>query len=134
MSAQHSLHHTHLFASNVDASIRFYEKHFGGEVVLDMDLAGARNVFMRVGGGRLHFYDQSPKDTGRGPIHHLGIRTADIASVVESLAADGIALPKGIRDYGFWRYVMVPAPDGVLLEVFEVDMEQLPEELRAYFD
>ena len=32
---RNSLHHVHAFASDVDASVRFYTEVFGGEVILD---------------------------------------------------------------------------------------------------
>ncbi len=35
------------------------------EVILDMEVAGARNVFMRIGKGRIHLYDQSPRFSGK---------------------------------------------------------------------
>jgi catechol 2,3-dioxygenase-like lactoylglutathione lyase family enzyme len=63
-----SLHHTHLFASDVDRSIAFWRDHFGGVVLVDTVFAGARNVFMRIGEGRLHLYDQAPKHAmAQGP-------------------------------------------------------------------
>jgi hypothetical protein len=68
----------------------FYEDNFGGETVLDMDLAGARNVFMKVGTGRIHFYDQPPIFSGRGSIHHFGIQTDDMESVITTLKSDGV--------------------------------------------
>jgi len=33
----------------------------------------------------------------------------------------------------FWKYVMVPAPDDVLIELFQVDEEKLPPGLTDYF-
>jgi len=51
------IHHVHIFASDLNKSLQFYEGNFGGRVILDAEFAGARNVFMRVGNGRLHFYD-----------------------------------------------------------------------------
>ena len=128
-----SIHHTHLFASDIDASIAFYEKYFDGQVVLDMDLAGARNVGMKVGSGRIHFYDQGPKDAFRGPIHHIGIQTNDLQGLVERMKAGGVNFKKEISDFGFWKYVIAPAPDGVLLELFEVSQEQIPETHRHFF-
>lgn len=56
------IHHVHIFASNIEKSIRFYVDFFGGKVVLDEKLAGAHNVFIRIGSGRLHLYDQPPKN------------------------------------------------------------------------
>lgn len=37
-----SLHHTHMMASDIDATISFWRDHFRGEVVFDGEFAGAR--------------------------------------------------------------------------------------------
>ena len=124
----------HTFASDVEKSIKFYEEFFGGKVVLDSELAGARNVFMKIGHGRLHFYDQPPKNPGRGSIHHFGIQTDNIEEVVDKLRAGGVALRKGITDLGFWKYVMVPAPDDIPIELFQVDKSKLPPIFDEYFE
>jgi hypothetical protein len=76
------LHHAHLFAGDLGASVRFYQEMFRAEVVLDDDVAGARNVLLRLGSAYINFYDQPPKNSGRGIVHHLGIRTTDLASLV----------------------------------------------------
>lgn len=128
------IHHVHIFASDIDKSKRFYKECLGAEVVLDAELAGARNVFMRIGNGRLHVYDQAPKNPGRGSIHHFGVLTDDIEGVVRRMRAKGVAFNKGITDLGAWKYVMVPAPDQILIELFEVDKAQMPPQLSDYFD
>jgi catechol 2,3-dioxygenase-like lactoylglutathione lyase family enzyme len=128
-----SLHHVHASASDVDASVSFYTEVSGGEMILDEVLAGARNVFIRIGDGRLHLYDQPPRHAGTGSIHHLGIRTDDMAGMVEKLQRHGVPLRKPVTELGGWRYVMVPAPDGVLIELFEVTLEKLPPQLVGYF-
>jgi catechol 2,3-dioxygenase-like lactoylglutathione lyase family enzyme len=128
------VHHVHLFASDIGKSLAFYRDAFGGKVILDEDMAGARNVFMRVGTGRIHFYDQSPSLSGRGSIHHFGIQTDDIDGVVEKLKALGVSFTKGIKDIGVWKYIMVPAPDDVLIELFQVNKDAIPKEYRDYFD
>jgi catechol 2,3-dioxygenase-like lactoylglutathione lyase family enzyme len=130
---RNSLHHVHAFASDVEASLRFYTEVFGAEVMLDDVLAGARNVFIRIGDGRLHLYDQPPRHVGVGSIHHLGIRTDDMAGMLERLQQHGVQLRKPVTELGGWRYVMVPAPDGVLIELFEVTPERLPAQLAGYF-
>jgi catechol 2,3-dioxygenase-like lactoylglutathione lyase family enzyme len=127
------LHHVHLFATDVDKSIAFWRDNFGGEVVLDAEMAGARNVFMRVGAGRLHFYDQPPRDQGRGAVHHLGVQTDDLEALVARLRAAGVEFRKPIADFGVWKYVMAAAPDGVLLELFEVNRAAVPAEMQGYF-
>jgi len=98
------IHHVHIFASELNKSLQFYEENFGGRVILDAEFAGARNVFMRVGNGRLHFYDQPPKHSGRGSIHHLGIQTDNIVAMVAKLKSTGIVVQKGITGLGFWNY------------------------------
>ena len=116
------LHHAHLFARNLAASIRFYQEMFGAEVVLDDEVAGARNVLLRIGSAYLNFYDQPPKDTGRGVVHHLGIRTTDLAKLVRHMESHGFKFRKGITGVGRLKYVMAAGPDGVLLELFETDL------------
>ncbi len=128
------VHHVHIFASDIEKSIKFYQEFFGGKVILDSELAGARNVFMKIGHGRLHFYDQPPKNPGRGSIHHFGIQTDDIEEAVDKLRSAGVALRKGITDLGFWKYVMVPAPDNILIELFQVDKGKLPPIFDEYFE
>jgi len=134
MYMQNHLHHVHIFASNINKSLQFYEEFFDGQVILDMDLAGARNVFMRIGNGRIHFYDQPPRFSGRCSIHHFGIQTDDIQSVVDQMKSKGVVFTKDITDAGFWKYIMVPAPDDILIELFEVDKKQIPPELLDYFE
>lgn len=90
------IHHVHLFASDINKSTRFYGGCFDGKIVLDMELAGAGNVFMRIGNGRIHFYDQPPRFSGRGSIHHFGIRTDDLEAMVRELESKGVAFTKEI--------------------------------------
>jgi catechol 2,3-dioxygenase-like lactoylglutathione lyase family enzyme len=117
-----SLHHAHLFASDVDESIAFYREMFGAEAVLDNEVAGARNVLLRLGDAYLNFYDQPPKDSGRGVVHHLGIRTEDLDGLVAHMRARGFAFRKSITTFGPLRYVMAQGPDGVLLELFQTEV------------
>lgn len=115
------LHHAHIFASDIDATIAWWSRHLDGRVLRDEALAGARNVFLAVGTGRIHIYDQPPRDSGRGAIHHLGIKVTGLREAWATLEADGITSRQGLREFDGWRYVMIAAPDNVLLELFEFD-------------
>jgi catechol 2,3-dioxygenase-like lactoylglutathione lyase family enzyme len=128
------IHHVHIFASDLQKSLDFYEKAFDGKIIIDLDMAGARNVFMRIGNGRLHFYDQPPKYPGRGNIHHFGIQTDNLEEGYNRLVSMGVPFNKGISDFGFWKYIMVPAPDDILIEYFEVNKSQVPQEYHDYFE
>lgn len=50
------------------------------------------------------------------------------------LKAGGIELKKEIIDLGIWKYLMIPAPDDVLIELFQVDKNKLPPEFVDYFE
>ena len=129
-----SLHHTHLFASDVDRSIAFWRDLFGAVVVLDTEFAGARNVFMRIGEGRLHLYDQGPKHPGAGTVHHLGIETDELDALVARLKTTGVSVTD-VRRHAEGDYAMAEGPDGLLLELFQPHAARLPVTLieTAYF-
>jgi len=129
----HHVHHVHLFASDIDKSLAFYKNFFGGEVILDMEVAGARNVFMKIGTGRIHFYDQPPKTVSPGGIHHFGIQTDDVERDYHDIKAKGVPFKKAVVDLGYMKYIMVPAPDHVLIELFEVNKAVIPAEYHDYF-
>ena len=120
------LHHAHLFATDIDATVAWWCRHIGAKVFFDEELAGSRNVFLAVGTGRLHIYDQPPRDQGRGAIHHLGIKVDKLHEVWRRLQEQGVSSPNGLREHDGWRYVMISAPDGLLLELFEFDDPAAP--------
>jgi catechol 2,3-dioxygenase-like lactoylglutathione lyase family enzyme len=115
------LHHAHIFASDMERTLAWWRDHLGARVLFDGELAGARNVLIGVGSGRINIYDQAPKGSGRGPVHHLGVRVKDFDAVWERLGTAGVTSPGGPREYDGWRYVMIAAPDDILVEIFEFD-------------
>lgn len=131
--AQAHLHHVHLFCRDIDATISWWTEMLGAMVAYDGTVAGQRNVFMTVGEGRLHLYDQAPRGDRGGAIHHVGIRTDDLHGLVARMKGRGVAFRSDIREYGAWRYIMAAAPDDVLLELFEWDASDMEPELLAYF-
>ena len=116
---QVDLDHAHLFASDVDETIRWWSEMLGASVVFDFEVAGARNVRISVGRGFIHLYDQPPRVVGSGSVHHLGIQTDDLAALVASMEAKGFRFRRPIKDFGIMKYAMASAPDNVLLELFE---------------
>lgn len=115
-----SLDHVHIFASDIEKTITFYRIMFGAEVVYDALLVGQRNVRIQIGGMAIHIYDQPPRSADRGLVHHLGIRTDDLAGLVAHMQQHGVAFRKGVTEDPAFRYIMCEAPDGVLLELYEV--------------
>ncbi len=112
--------HAHLFASDLPATVRFFQEMFGAEIVWDQEAAGVRNVRLAIGKGFIHLYDQPPKLDRPGNIHHLGIETDDLDGLVEHMRSKGFQFRNPIRDYPQFRYVMIAAPDNILIELFQV--------------
>ena len=131
-SARYHLHHPHLFASDIDKTIEFYSRWFDAHVAYDGPYADSRNVFLKIGTGAMHLYDQSPQELGRNAVHHLGIQVVGLADLYDRMKAAGVHLPNPVRENGAGGYFMVAAPDNVLLELFEPGPERPPEVLEYY--
>ena len=129
-----SLHHVHLMASDVEATVAFWRDHFAAVVMLDAEFAGARNVFMRVGEGRLHLYAQPPNHVGAGTVHHLGVETDELDALVARLKAAGVSVTD-VRRHPEACYAMAKGPDGLLLELFQPEAAQVDRRLAdsGYF-
>jgi catechol 2,3-dioxygenase-like lactoylglutathione lyase family enzyme len=117
---QMDLDHAHLFASDIDATIRWWSEMLGAQVVFDLEVAGARNVRLAVGRGAINLYDQPPRVVGMGSVHHLGVLTDDLDGLVASMEAKGVHFRDPVQDFGAVKFIMVMAPDSVLLELFQV--------------
>ena len=81
-------------------------------------------MFLRVGEGRLHLYAQPPKHAGPAAVHHLGVETDELESLVARLAAAGVSVTD-IRRQPEASYAMASGPDGLLLELFQPDPAHL---------
>jgi catechol 2,3-dioxygenase-like lactoylglutathione lyase family enzyme len=116
---QIDLDHAHIFASDVDATIRWWSEMLGAKVVFDVPVAGARNVRLAVGRGAIILYDQPPRVAGPASVHHLGVLTDDLEGLVASMEAKGVKFRDPIQDFGVVKFIMVMAPDEVFLELFQ---------------
>ena len=114
-----SLDHAHIFASDCEATMAFFETMFGATLVWDEDAAGVRVVRMKIGNGFINLYDQPPKAPRGGAFHHIGIETDDLDGLVERMTANGYEFRNPIREEGTFKYVMVAGPDDLLIELFE---------------
>ena len=128
------LHHTHIFASDMDRTLKFWQEMFGAEILFDQEIAGARNVMIAIGSGRLNIYDQPPREGRGGAYHHLGIQADDLDALIDHMKKQGFEFQNEIKDFGTGRYMMAMAPDDILLELFESRLEAAPENVRQAFE
>ncbi|MBM3149877.1 MAG: VOC family protein [Chloroflexi bacterium] len=125
------LQHTHIFASDIEATLKFWQEMFGAQILFDAEMAGSRNVMIAIGSGALNIYSQPPRKGKGGAYHHLGIQTDDLDSLVEHMKSKGFHFQQPVKDYGFWKYVMALAPDNILLEIFQAIPEKAPAEMQS---
>ncbi|MCE3289714.1 MAG: bleomycin resistance protein [Caulobacter sp.] len=129
---RYHLQHTHIFASDINRTIALYRDWFDAEVMWDGDYAGARNVFMKIGIGAMHLYDQAPLDHGRNAVHHLGMQVVGLDDLHDRMVAAGVPIHNPIRRSVGSGYFMLEGPDGVLIEVFEPGPQRDPAVRRYY--
>ena len=53
-------------------------------------------------------------------MHHLGIETDDLETLVGHMKTKGFTFTNAIKDYGTWKYIMAEGPDNILLELFQI--------------
>ena len=128
------LHHVHIFASDASATVEWWRRNLQAVVSFDGEFGGARNIFMKVGQGRINIYDQQPRGNSNGAYHHVGIRVEGLAGLRDQMTANGVEFRSDIHEFGNWRYLMCSAPDNVLLELFEVDIDDVSPELADFFN
>lgn len=126
------LQHVHLFAADIDRTLAFYRHWFDAEVVWDGLYAGTRNLFVKIGIGALHFYAEAPREQRRNAVHHLGLQVVGLQELHDRMRAEGLPLRNPVRHHGGGGYLMVEAPDGVLLELFEPGGQRDAAVLRYY--
>jgi catechol 2,3-dioxygenase-like lactoylglutathione lyase family enzyme len=114
-----SLDHAHIFASDLDATVAFFVSMFEAEVLWDEEAAGVRGVRLRIGRAFIHVYDQAPRLAKGGVVHHLGIETDDLEGLVTQMESRGFAFRNQVKSEPRFKYVMVAAPDNLLIELFE---------------
>ena len=114
------LDHVHIFASNLSATVEFFRTMFDATVVWDDQAAGVRNVRLALGKAFVQVYDQAPKGPRGGAMHHLGVETDDLDALVSKMKSRGFQFRNPIREEPTFRYVMISAPDDLLMELFQV--------------
>ena len=114
-----ALDHAHIFSTDIAATVAFFRTMLDAVVVWDEEAAGARNVRLRIGRGFVQVYDQPPRTPRGGVVHHLGVETDDLDALVARMKARGFEFRNAVRELPKFRYVMIAAPDDLLIELFE---------------
>ncbi|MEU6642621.1 VOC family protein [Saccharomonospora sp. NPDC046836] len=131
MTTDVTLHHVHLVTADVPRLCEFLEKNFDAEIVFDDTIDGDRNIFLRIGTGRIHLFEsRRPPQRQRNIFHHIGMMAGNLEKLVATLTASGVEVTDITRTPG-GGFAMVTGPDGLLIELFEVTD---PESRKAFVD
>ena len=115
---------------DLDRSIDFYTRHLGMHVLRKKDFEGGRftNVFIGYGDEDsstvlelTHNWDQEePYSHGSG-FGHLAVGVPDIYKTCETLAAEGVSIPRppGPMKHGTTVIAFIEDPDGYKIELIE---------------
>jgi len=119
-----SLHHVHLVTSDIPGFCAFYVENFDAQIVFDDLIDGDRNVFLKIGSGRIHLFEsKSAPPAEKNAYHHLGMMVTELPEVMEKLKANGVPVSEMTTVPG-GRFAMATAPDHVKIELFEVTSER----------
>ena len=94
---------------------------FGARIVYDAMLVGQRNIRLDIGGAGAAYLRANTSECGTGVwciILAFGLN--DLEGLIAHMQANGVVFRKGIVEDTSFRYAMCEAPDGVLLELYEV--------------
>lgn len=117
------LNHAVLYVSDLDRSVRFYQKAFGFE---EIDRMGGRMAFLRAEGTDNHHdlglmavgADAPAPPLGATGLYHLAWEVATIEDLVQAAAAlAGMDALVGMSDHGVSKSLYGKDPDGIEFEL-----------------
>lgn len=110
------IEHVAIYTKDLDASIRFYEKFFGGHPTpVRKGAAGYGFCFVRIAGSPSIQLMESANETG---VHHYGYVTDDIEQVAKEFKEKGAEILRENRDAaGKLTTIFVKDPNGLELEI-----------------
>ncbi len=139
-SRNHRFEHVHLLASDLAATLRWFQVHFGlaPRLPAESNLAGVPMNLLRIDNVNLYVFerpragaprpawfpsevgDSFPPTEGR-TIDHIAFAVEDLAPLFRQMRRAGAAIvrpPARSREYGFSSFA-VRGPDGLLVEIVE---------------
>src|SRR5262245_32089011 len=110
------IEHVAIYTKDLEASIRFYEKFFGGHPTpVRKGAAGYGFCFVRIAGSPSIQLMESANPTG---VHHYGYVTDDIEQVAKEFKEKGAEILRENRDAaGKLTTIFVKDPNGLELEI-----------------
>jgi catechol 2,3-dioxygenase-like lactoylglutathione lyase family enzyme len=139
--------HIAISVSNMEEALQFYSGIMGLEVMMDMEMEGdpaleailgvkdlkMRYVIFNNKGGKLNLLEfKNPKGENVAEklrpydqaIHHIAFSVDDVEAAYKELSAKGIEFISPPQNTGLAKATAMRGPDGVIIELFEMPMQQ----------
>jgi predicted enzyme related to lactoylglutathione lyase len=108
----------------MEASIEYYQRMFGAQIMLRRNLPNSKRVvFLRIGDTMLELMDFGPASEPLDPrehygVHHIGIKTDDFESAYRDLKAKGADfLGEPFEPTPGIRLAFLKEPNGAIIEL-----------------
>jgi lactoylglutathione lyase len=132
---EYEVDHIHLFATDLEATARWYRDVLGAEIVESLQSDGVPRIDIRLGALHLYLADGPRVEAALGEqlgaaptgmhygLDHFGLRVKDVDAAVARLRQHGVQVtfgPKTLRPGA--RAAYIEAPDGVSIEILSRDL------------
>ncbi|MCB1178993.1 MAG: VOC family protein [Leptospiraceae bacterium] len=123
-----SFHHTHFVTNDVEKFCDFFINNFNAVKIYDEVIDRDRNIFIKIGSGRIHLFESKRKlEKNKTVFHHIGMMVENIEVMAEQLKKNRIFVSKIVNVSG-GKFAITKGPDNLKIELFEVS-----EESRKFF-
>ena len=118
--------HVHLVSKDAKAAAQWYVETLGGDIVRDVSVKGAPQVYVEIGGGTMLIVrGERPGETSDDKsglewgVDHFGVRVkGDFAAFCAGLKAKGVQFSVEPTDFNpTTQLAFIKAPDGVSVEL-----------------
>ena len=123
-----SIEHVSIRCRDLEASIDFFRRMFGAEVMLRRELDESRKiVFLRIGDSMLELMEMGTASEPVDPrehygVHHIGIKVDDFESVYQDLQAKGADfIGEPLEPTPGIRLAFLREPNGAVIELAQRD-------------
>ena len=134
---QYAVEHVSIRCRKMDASIEYYQKMFGAQVMLRRNLPNSKRiVYLQIGDTMLELMDFGPAAEPVDPrehygVTHIGIKTDDFDSAYRDLKAKGADfLGESFEPAPGIRLVFLREPNGVIIELAMRDPKSFEAAMR----
>jgi len=119
--------HVHLVAKNPEATAAWYVSKLGGEITRSVEVRGAPQIYVALGGFIVIVRGQRPHETAHGKpglewgVDHFGLRVrGDFDAYCSDLRGKGVTFSLEPTDFNpMTRIAFINAPDGVSIELLD---------------